>query len=137
MSDTSQATLTLPGLHDERNSLPPRVVDPQGQRGKRRADRTLGDGVVLEVPGLAISTDVLSKQSVLPRDRGDASEDLDLFVPDVFGREGDGSLHRQQREGLQQVYRWREASEKFRHQQDTLQHLGNRRPTHGSGKRHE
>lgn len=105
-----EATLTLSSLHDEWNSLPPRVVDPQSQRGKRRADRTLGNGVVLEVSGLAVSTDVLSEQGVLPRDRRDASEDLDFFVSDVLGRERDGSLHRQQREGLQQVYRWRETT---------------------------
>lgn len=116
--------LTLSGLHDEGNSLPPGVVDPQGQGCEGRADGSLGDGVVLEVTRLAVGTDVLTEQGVLTCDCRDASEDLDLcgreigsatggnvvrsirshlFVTDVLGAERDGPLHCQQGQGLQQV----------------------------------
>lgn len=79
----SRSSLTFTRLHDERHTLPTRVVDPQNHRSKRRTSRALGDSFVVEVTWLFLAVavfaaDVLTEENVVAVDRGDASEDLDL-----------------------------------------------------------
>lgn len=70
--------LTFAGLEDERHALPPGVVDPKRRRGERRADRVVRDSIVVEVPGLAVRSDILAKERVTPLNGRDRTKDLDL-----------------------------------------------------------
>ena len=53
-------------------------MDPKRRRGERRADRVVRDGIVVEVPGLAVRSDILSEERVTPLNRRDRTKDLDL-----------------------------------------------------------
>lgn len=68
----------LSSLHDERYTLPPRVVDVHDGGSERRAVGSLRDSVVVEVARLISLGDVLTEEHVLLVDRGHESEDLDL-----------------------------------------------------------
>jgi len=70
--------LTLSGLHDERDALPSRVVDPQGHGGVGGADRVFGHSVVIVVARLVAVGRVLAEQDILLLDRRDTSQHLDL-----------------------------------------------------------
>ena len=76
--DVSRDLLTFAGLEDERHALPPGVVDPKRRRGERRADRVVRDGIVVEVPRLAVRRDVLAQKRIIALNGRDRTEDLDL-----------------------------------------------------------
>mmetsp|Transcript_4173 Transcript_4173/g.15289 ORF Transcript_4173/g.15289 Transcript_4173/m.15289 type:complete len:394 (-) Transcript_4173:383-1564(-) len=97
----------LARLEQERHAVPSRVVDEQRHRGKRWAQRTLRDGVVIEVrrqnATIELTSLVLSKRHVINLDRSHRLDHLDLFVANVFGVQARRFLHREQRQNLQQV----------------------------------
>lgn len=76
-------TRTFASLENERHAFPSWIVDPESCRGKRRADRVVWDRVIVEITGLAVCSYVLTKQRVLPFDRWDSPEYLDLSVTGV------------------------------------------------------
>jgi hypothetical protein len=59
-SNIKQYKQTFPGLEDKRDAFPSWVVDPQCGCGEGWADRILRNGVVIEVPRLAVRGDVLT-----------------------------------------------------------------------------
>lgn len=74
----ARGQLTLSSLHDERHTLPSRVVDKQNGLGEGRAVRSLGNGVVLEVSRLSVGGGVLSEKSILLLDGRNTTKNLDL-----------------------------------------------------------
>ena len=96
----------LSGLQDERHTVPSLVLDVSDHGCESGASRVLGNCVVLLVARLLAvqRLSVLSDNDVLGLDRGHTTEDTDLFVTDVFGGEGDGSLHSEECQDLQQIY---------------------------------
>jgi hypothetical protein len=114
---------TLSSLEDEGNTLPPGRVDVDGSGGEGRADRVLGDGLVVEVTGLVARRDVLTEENVFGLDGRNVAENLDLgggrrvsertsgkeggkthlLVTDVLRGERNGALHGEDREDLKQV----------------------------------
>ena len=95
----------LAGLHDERNTVPPLVLDERHESAERGAARILGDRVVLLVRGLAAveRLAILSDDDILGLDGRDGAEHTDLLVTDVLGAEGNGALHGEEGEHLKQV----------------------------------
>jgi len=73
--------LTLSSLHNEGNTLPARIVDPQGRGSESRADRIARDGLIVQIPGLAVRCDVLSQQGIVPLNGGDSAKNFDLVPP--------------------------------------------------------
>lgn len=64
---------TFSGLEDKRNALPSGVVDPECGGGESRASRVTRDGLVVEVPRLAVRSYVLPKESVALLDGWDGT----------------------------------------------------------------
>ncbi len=95
----------LAGLHDERDPVPPLVLDVGNESAECRTPRVLRHSVVLLVRGLAAvqRPPVLSDDDILGFDGRDRSKNADLLVADVFGREGDGALHGEEGQHLQQM----------------------------------
>lgn len=96
---------SLSCLQDEGYTVPSLVLDVSDHRCESGASGVLGDCVILLVAWLLAvqRLSILSNDDVLGLDRGHATEDADLFVTDVFGREGDGSLHSEESKNLEQV----------------------------------
>ena len=69
---------TFARFEDERHAFPSRVVDPQRGGGKRRADGVRWDRVIVEIAGLAVCCDILTKQRVLTFNGWNRAENLDL-----------------------------------------------------------
>lgn len=97
---------SLSCLQDEWNTIPPFILDIGYHRGKCRASRILGDSVVFLVRGLCAiqRLAVLADNDVLGFNGRHAAKDANLLVTDIFGREGDRSLHGEERQHLQQVW---------------------------------
>ena len=95
----------LPAFIDEGHAVPALVLDVGDERAEGGAPAALGDGRVLLVRGLGAveGAAVLADDDVLGLDGGHGAEDADLLVADVLGGEGDGALHGDEGEDLQQV----------------------------------
>lgn len=96
---------TFAGLEDDGDALPSLVLHKQRHCGKGSAARILGDRVVLLVPGLATvqRLAILADDCVLWLNGLDGLEHAHLFVADVFGGEGEGTLHCQEHEDLKKI----------------------------------
>lgn len=96
---------TLSGLQDEGNTVPSLVLNIGDQSAEGGAARLLGHSVVLQVAGLAAveRTAVLSNDHVLGLDGIHRAQNTDLLVADILGGEGNGALHGEQGQHLQQV----------------------------------
>lgn len=71
---------TLSGLHDERNTIPPLILDVSNHGAEGRAARVLGNSVVLLVGGLASiqRLSVLADDDVFGLDRVHPTQHTDL-----------------------------------------------------------
>ncbi len=87
MKECRRLYRTFACLEDERNALPPRVVDPEGGSGIRGADRVGWDRVIIEITGLPIYSDILTKQRIFTLNGRNRTKDLDLQVTGVNSRE--------------------------------------------------
>ena len=65
---------TLARLHDEWNTLPSWIVDPEHHGRECRTDRVFRDRVVVLVTGLVAARGILTEQNVFALDRLDAPE---------------------------------------------------------------
>lgn len=70
--------LTLPSLENERNTLPSWVVNPQCGSGVRGTVRVGWDRFVVEITGLAIRRNILTKQRIASLNWGNSTQDLNL-----------------------------------------------------------
>lgn len=70
--------LTLPSLENERNTLPSWVVNPQCGSGVRGTVRVGWDRFVVEITGLAIRRNILTKQRIASLNWGNGTQDLNL-----------------------------------------------------------
>lgn len=109
-SQAQAVRLTLSGLHDERHTLPSGVVDEENGLGEGGAVRSLGDGVVLEVSGLAVSGGVLSEKGVLLIDGGNATENLDLNEKKMGRKEDVSASQGKRRIGTRRTFSSRMSS---------------------------
>jgi hypothetical protein len=97
----------LSGLENEGNAVPTLVLNVCNHRAESRATRLLGHSVVLQVAGLAAveGAAVLADDNVLGLNSIHSAENTDLLITDILGREGNGTLHGEQCEDLQKVYK--------------------------------
>jgi len=98
--------LTLAGLENERNAVPPLILNISDEGAEGWAARVLGNGVVLQVSRLTSvqRATVLANDDVLGLNRIHRTQNTDLLVTDVLRGEGDGALHGEQSQDLQKVY---------------------------------
>lgn len=116
--------LTLSGLQNKRNALPAWIIDFQSCGGIRRANRTTGDRLVIQVSGLPVCSGVLPQQGIFPFNRGDGAENFNLIsivsisisngttgrttasyllISNILCRKGHRALHSDHGQHLQQV----------------------------------
>ena len=70
---------TFTSLENEGDTFPSRVMNPQGGCSERRANRVVRYGIVIQIAGLAIRSNILAKQRVLPLNGGNGTEYFDLI----------------------------------------------------------
>jgi hypothetical protein len=70
--------LTLPSLKDERDPIPPGIIDPQCCGSIGRADGVGRNSIVIKITRLAIRGHVLAKKRISAIDWWDATQNFDL-----------------------------------------------------------
>lgn len=65
--------LTFASFENERNTFPSRIVDPEGGGSVCGAVRVRRHGVIVEIAGFAIRTDILAKQGIVAFDGGNGA----------------------------------------------------------------
>jgi hypothetical protein len=80
MSRQEEQLDTFSGFKNERNTVPPLILDKEDYSCKGRALRTFGDGRVVEVARLALASSILSYDHVLRGNRRNSPQDTNLHI---------------------------------------------------------
>lgn len=69
---------TFACFQDEGNAFPSRVIDPESESRKRRANGAFRNSIVIQITWLAVGRNVLAEENVLPLDGWDGAENFYL-----------------------------------------------------------
>lgn len=71
---------TFSCFENERDTFPPRIVDPECGSGKRRANRVARNRIIVEIARLPVSGDILTEKDIISFDRWNSTKYLDLHT---------------------------------------------------------